>query len=70
MAKPLKIVFTLKDQKTATYSIPDPKDGLTKAEVTAATDAMIAKDFIRSRGFGAVDVKDAYIQQEDRIELA
>lgn len=70
MAKTLKIVFTMKDQKTSTLSVADPKDGLTKAEVTAATDAMIAKDFIRSRGFGATAVKDAYIQQEDRIELA
>lgn len=61
MAKTLKIVFNLKNKKTATYSIPDPKDGLTKAAVQTATDAMIAKDFIRSRGFGAVDVKDAYI---------
>ena len=70
MSKTLKIVFNLKDQKTSTISIADPKDGLTKAAVQTATDAMIAKDFIRSRGFGAVDVKDAYIQQEDRIELA
>ena len=70
MSKTLKIVFNLKDQKTSTISIADPKDGLTKAAVQTATDAMIAKDFIRSRGFGAVDVKDAYLQQEDRIELA
>ena len=70
MAKTLKMVVTLKDLKTTTLSVADPKDGLTKAEVTSAADEMIAKDFIRSGGFGATALKDAYIQSEDRIELA
>ena len=70
MAKVLKIVFDLKDDKTATYSIPDPKDGLTKNEVQTAASAMIAKDFVLSGGTLAQNVKDAYIQQNERIELA
>ena len=70
MAKTLKIVFDLKDAKTATYSLPDPKDGLTKAEVQTATEAMLAKEFVLSGGTLATGVKDAYIQQNERIELA
>jgi len=70
MAKTLKIVLALKEQKTATYSVPDPKDGLTKAEVKAATDEMLAKDFVLSGGSGATGVKDAYISSVERIELA
>ncbi|WP_294159340.1 DUF2922 domain-containing protein [uncultured Selenomonas sp.] len=70
MAKVLKIVFDLKDDKTATYSLADPKDGLTKNEVQTATTAMLAKDFVLSGGTLATGVKDAYIQQNERIELA
>ncbi len=70
MSKTLKIVFTLKDQKTSTISIADPKDGLTKAEVQTAADDMIAKDFIRANGFAATGVKEFYIQSSDRVELA
>ncbi|MDD6698216.1 MAG: DUF2922 domain-containing protein [Veillonellaceae bacterium] len=70
MAKTLKIVLALKDQKTSTFSLADPKDGLTKAAVTAATDEMIAKNFVLAGGSGATGVKDAYISNVERIELA
>ena len=70
MSKTLKIVFTLKDQKTSTISIADPKDGLTKAEVQTAVDEMVAKDFLRVSGFAATGVKEFYIQSSDRVELA
>ena len=69
MAKTLKIVFNLKDTKTATYSIPDPTDGLTKDEVRTAAAAMVAKDFVLSGGTLATDIKDAYIANVERIEL-
>ena len=70
MAKTLKIVFNLKDQKTSTISLADPKDGLTKAEVQAAADDILAKNFILSGGSAATSVKEFYIQSSDRIELA
>ena len=70
MAKTLKIVFHLKDQKTSMLSIADPKDGLTKAEVQAAADEIIAKDFILAGGSAATSVKEFYIQSSDRIERA
>lgn len=70
MAKTLKIVFDFDGIKTATYNIADPKDGLTKTEVQAATGTMIAKDFVCSGGSLATGVKDAYIENYERIELA
>ena len=69
MAKTLKIVFDLKGTKTTTYSIPDPKDGLTKDAVQTAAAAMIAKNFVLSGGTLATDVQDAYIASVERIEL-
>ena len=68
MAKTLKIVFNLKDTKTATYSLPDPKDDITKDAVQTAAAAMIAKNFVLSGGTLATDVKDAYISNVERIE--
>ena len=70
MAKTLKIVFDLDGAKTTTYSLPDPKDGLTKTEVQSATGMMISKDFVQSGGTLATGVKDAYISNVERIELA
>ena len=70
MAKTLKIVFDVDGIKTATYNVPDPKDGLTKAAVKTATDTMIAKKFVLTGGSLATGVKDAYINSVERIELA
>ena len=70
MAKTLKVVFDLKDGKTSTYSLADPKDGLTKAEVETATGAMLADEFVLAGGTLATGVKDAYISSVERIELA
>jgi len=70
MAKTLKIVFDFDGIKTATFSIADPKDDITKAAVKAATDTMVAKDFVLSGGSLATGVKDAYIENYERIELA
>ena len=69
MAKTLKIVFNLKDTKTATYSLPDPKDSITKNEVQTAAETMLAKKFVLSGGTLATDIKDAYIANVERIEL-
>ena len=48
MAKTLKIVFDLKGTKTTTFSLPDPKDDITKDAVQTAAAAMIAKNFVLS----------------------
>ena len=70
MAKTLKIVFNLKDTKTTTYSLPDPKDDITKNAVQTAAETMLAKKFVLSGGTLATDIKDAYIANVERIELA
>ena len=46
MAKSLKMVFAVGDAKTATFSLAEPKDGLTKAEVQTALDEMVEKKAI------------------------
>ncbi len=70
MKSVLKMVLTLSDGKSVTYSLADPKDGLTGAEVEAALQEMIAKDAVTVGTASAVAVKDAYIQDTDRRELA
>ena len=50
MAKSLKMVFAVGDAKTATRSLAEPKDGLTKAEVQTALDEMVAKQAITVGG--------------------
>lgn len=70
MKSVLKMVLTLSDGKSVTYSLADPKDGLTGAEVEAALQEMIAKDAVIVGTASAVAVKDAYIQDTDRRELA
>ena len=70
MKSVLKMVLTLSDGKSVTYSLADPKDGLTGAEVETALQEMIAKDAVIVGTASAVAVKDAYIQDTDRRELA
>ena len=50
MAKSLKMVFAVGDAKTATLSLAEPKDGLTKAEVQTALDEMVEKKAITVGG--------------------
>ncbi|MBR4696062.1 MAG: DUF2922 domain-containing protein [Selenomonadaceae bacterium] len=70
MKSVLKMILTLSDGKSVTYSLADPKDGLTGAEVETALQEMIAKDAVIVGTASAVAVKDAYIQDTDRRELA
>ena len=64
--KTLKMVFTLEAGGNLTYSLNDPKEGLTQAEVKTVMQKMLDK--------GGEDVataiKDAYIYDASRIELA
>ena len=70
MAKTLKIVFDIGGVRTSTFSLADPKDDITKSAVQTAATTMLAKDFVLSGGSLATDVKDAYIENYERIELA
>ena len=70
MAKSLKMVFAVGDAKTATLSLAEPKDGLTKAEVQTALDEMVAKQAIMVGGAPITGVKDFYVLSSERSELA
>ncbi|MBR2214292.1 MAG: DUF2922 domain-containing protein [Selenomonadaceae bacterium] len=66
----LKMVFTLDNDKTSTFSLSTPKTGLTLAEVMEVSEAMLAKEAIVVGGSPIAELKDCYIQEVNRIELA
>ena len=71
MTSTLKTVLALGEtDKTLTLSLPDPKDGLTKSEVTTAMSIAIGSDLIAVNGIAASAVKRAYIHREEDVELA
>ncbi len=70
MSKTLKIVFNLSDKKTATCSVADPKDGLTKAEAQAVAEEIISKQAILADNAYPVSVKSMQIVSTDSQPLA
>lgn len=70
MAKSLKMIFQTEAGKTATLSLAEPKDGLTKAEVQTALDEMVEKKAITVGGAPITGVKDFYVLSSERSELA
>ena len=70
MKSVLKMVLSLPNGKSVTYSLADPKTGLTAAEVQEALQEMIAKQAVLVDGNFASAIKEAYIQDTDRRELA
>lgn len=70
MKQVLKMILLLSNGKTVTYSLADPKEGLTRAEVQAVLEEMAQKDAVVVGDATATGVKDAYIQGTERRELA
>ncbi|MBO6291731.1 MAG: DUF2922 domain-containing protein [Selenomonas sp.] len=68
--KTLKMVFTLEAGGNLTYSLNDPKEGLTQAEVKTVMQKMLDKGAVVSGEDVATAIKDAYIYDASRIELA
>ena len=68
--KTLKMVFALEAGGTLTYSLNDPKEGLTKAAVQGVMQQMVDKQAVVSAGSFATGIKDAYIYDASREELA
>jgi len=66
----LKMVFSLPGNRTVTYSLADPKDGLGKAEVQTVLGEMMEKRAVIVNGEFATAAKEAYIQKTERQELA
>ena len=61
MAKTLKMVFDLGENKSVTWTLDAPKAGLTKAEVETAMQEAIDKQAIVVKGVFPVGIKKAYI---------
>ena len=70
MSKVLKMVFNLEGAKTLTYSLADPKDGLTKTAVEAVMNNMIAKQAVVVDGIYPQSIKEAVIKSTEEIALA
>jgi len=68
--KTLKMVFTLEAGGNLTYSLNDPKEGLTQAEVKTVMQQMLDKGAVVSGEDIATAIKDAYIYDASRVELA
>lgn len=69
MAKVLKVAFNIGADKTSTLSISEPKDSLSKSEVQAWADNVVAKQALMVGGQAVTAVKDMYIQETTRTEL-
>jgi hypothetical protein len=68
--KTLKMVFALEAGGSITYSLNDPKEGLTQAEVKSVMQQMLDKEAVVSGEEAAAEIKDAYIYESSRQELA
>ncbi len=70
MKSTLKMILSLENGKAATLSLPDPREDLTAAEVTAALEEIIAKKAIAVSGSPVIAVKRIYVQDIDEKALA
>ena len=68
--KSLKMVFTLEAGANVTYTLQDPKEGLTMDEVRAVMQDMVTKQAILSGNNPVSGIKDAYLYEYSRQELA
>ncbi len=68
--KKLQMVFALADGKQLTYSLTDPKEGITKAEVEAAMNNMITNSIISKNGVTASTIAEMYVRTTENVELA
>jgi len=62
MAKTLYMRFRNADGGLFTLSLPNPKDGLTDAEVNALMDQVISADLFNTSGGSLVSKDSAYIE--------
>lgn len=70
MSKALKMTFKLDGTKTVTYSLADPKEGLTKVEVEDVMNALIAKKAFAVNGSYPTAIKEAIIRSTEEVDLA
>ena len=68
--KQLRMTMTMSSGKEMTMSLADPKDGLTKAEVTTCLQNVIDKKAIVAGEAYPVSIKDIAIQTVDTERLS
>ena len=62
----LKLPITLDNGKTLTYSLPDPKGGLTKTEADTAMDYIVNENTIIYDGAQAVGHETGYLYKTEK----
>ena len=70
MKETLLIEFAVENGKNTTISIPDPRTDVTKADVSAAAEEIVAKKAVLSAGFPVSGFKRAYVRTIEETELA
>lgn len=70
MKRVLKIMLNLPGGKTLTYSLEDPKAGLTNAEVETLMNDMITRSAILVNNVEPESFKKAYIYETNTVDLA
>lgn len=66
----LRMIFTLENAKTAQFNLTNPKSGVTRTEVDDIMTEMIEDRFILKDNNEATKIKEAYIYQTNKIDLA
>lgn len=69
MKETLLIEFAVENGKNTTISIPDPRDDVAKADVTAAAEEIVAKKAVLSAGTPVTAFKRAYVRTIQETEL-
>lgn len=71
MTKKLNMIFKTTENKNATLTLADPKDGITRAEVLALMNQIVAKDiFLTSKQIHLASVSDVTIRTTEETTLA
>lgn len=70
MTKTLEMVFRNRDGKEVVMSLADPRDNVTKAEVDAVMQDILAKNVFTTKGGELAQVADARIRTRDAVSLA
>jgi hypothetical protein len=70
MAKTLYMRFRNADGGLFTLSLPNPKDGLTDAEVNALMDQVINDDLFNTSGGSVVSKDSAYVEDTTVTAIA
>ena len=66
----LKMVFDMSNGKSNTVSLKDPKTNLSMSEVSTFANLCVTKNAFKKNNATVVNMEDAYIQRNERVELS